>query len=347
MKKIVLFSIVAAFSAIIQVSELFALVQANGFIPVSYRQIYYGVENAEVPYKVINTGNEDIVKIKIIVPSGFTFVSLGTLSIGNNTTYKTWTASQSGGVVTLAAVNPSDAITVNEYVSISIFVSTKYGFQAPTTWGCVISNVSETAAQAQELNIGDMKVSIIVLSVEPSPYTSVLLPGATTNIGAILLDDYGNPMENEPVNFSVISGNGHIISDLPQLTDDKGKVIITYEASSNEGIDRLQASFTNKTTAYFTIQVKDSTPQLIVNKIPADLSSVSNVKNQTGIELSCLNDMIPQYKIDEGSWYDYTSPITLTGSSLGYHTLYYRNKDANGKTGQTSSHRFCHKHYPR
>ena len=82
------------------------------------------------------------------------------------------------------------------------------------------------------------------LTINLTPVTATNTVGTEHNITATVKNSSGDPLVNEKVNFSVISGPNSPLSG-SGITDSKGQVTFMYTGNGGIGIDKIQASVTN------------------------------------------------------------------------------------------------------
>jgi hypothetical protein len=354
MKKIILLSIMLlsvcrisadslkpGFLSDLYFSTAVSAVSASGLINPTLerpakREIFTGSTGSTVPYKFTNLSSENLVKITIIIPVGFTYVSCSAVSASSN---KTWLPIFSGGTLSLNPASPVDYLSQNEYIQPHIIVATQAEPLNPTKWNALADFIaSGTGIPVTEVNPGDMQAAIISLSLTSNVNVKNVVPTGTFGVTAQLQDDTNANIPNEPIIFSIISGVGSFLGTgtgtVTATTDTLfGKAGVEVITGASDSVT-VRASYISRKIADVSVNVISTSPSLT-----GELSFIKNGiiygKTTTNFTFPSVTNLTTEYSKDGGIWTVYSVPITF--SSTGTHTVSYRFIDESGIKGSIFS----------
>jgi len=283
-------------------------------------------------YTITNTNVERIANINIIIPIGFSYVSLGTLTVTGS---KTWSTAFYGGVITLNAQTTGDSLNTGENISVPIMVSTQAAGLAPTTWPVILAGYVSGTFSATEAVSGDMKVNIAAYTLTITSDSTVILPSGTITVKGNLLDINAAPKSGANINYIILSGDAVITSLTSLTTDLSGNTYLTVKMGPTGGKVTVRGIYgvNNITDAVF--EVITTTPSLAAKNLSYESNGIIYAKAVTKFALQGVNGVTLEYKIDDGIWQAYT--VEFSVASLGLHTIYYRYSDPNGSKGMSGS----------
>ncbi|MCX5776189.1 MAG: hypothetical protein NTX32_00930, partial [Candidatus Firestonebacteria bacterium] len=209
--------------------EIFAISAAGLITP----HLVAGQSLVPFTYRITNTslGIGVIKRIRITIPSGFTYVSTGAITAGG----KNWTAAYASNVITLNPQTSADYINKTEFVQVVISVTTASAVQAATAWPVSITGSNDIILAAAEAAAGDMQVAITMLSA-----TGVITPHAVSSGMASQLMNYvvTNTNVGSITGLNIIIPAGFTYVNLGILTITGGK---SWSAAYSNGVITLTA----------------------------------------------------------------------------------------------------------
>ena len=135
---------------------LYAL-PSTAYIELSPREMWYGETNQVIDYKLTNGDTRQIKSLKILVPSGFTYVSSQMGAVSSN---KYWEITGfSANEIGLVALGEGNYLVTNEYLTLKITVNAQNDSLPPTEFGCMVVYNDNNTGSAVEKEYGSSKIT--------------------------------------------------------------------------------------------------------------------------------------------------------------------------------------------
>ncbi|MFH1860233.1 MAG: FlgD immunoglobulin-like domain containing protein [bacterium] len=304
---------------------------------ISPHEVYAGKPNQIMNCQIINNNSARISKIQVIIPYGFTFASLSVPQCSDK--HKVWNATHNGQDVVLSPVTISDCLLNGESIQVEITVKVMEGEQESVSCPCMITSGSFTIS-AFELKKGDGQVRITAYRLEADAFPRVILLGGTATIIARLAEiATSKPYFNGPVEFSIVSGTGAVLSGDPIVyTNPQGSATINLISGTSTGTVTVQIKYRQYDIKTVDIRIVSNVPKIIPGKDGFIKQNEVIVKPITPISLVSEEGFDLKYKIDkgdDGTWTTYTGSFIV--GTPGVHRIDYACVDAMGNPGPIMS----------
>jgi len=291
--------------------------------------IAYANAAQTINYKITNAGDSAISQIRITIPTGFTYINVGTPATNN----QSWTATGSniGQFVLLTPNSVGDYLSPGAWLTVPITVRTKANEQLPVKWQSVITNNDGRMAWVQEENEGDSEVAIAAYTLKVATDTITVLPGGTATIKVRVV----YPQTETPISGAIVSGVIGSQTVGTASTNDKGYAVLNIPAgtTTTEIFVKVICGLFNIGTISF--QVVSPIPTIIVGTNSFSKDGVIYAKPSTIFEMKPFGNLKQEYKMDNGSWGTFSPPFYI--NSPGKHQIFCRYVDESGKAGTESS----------
>ncbi len=292
--------------------------------------IAYCSTTAIVTCRINNTNVDTVAAVNIIIPSGFTYVSLGSVAASSG---KNWVSSFGSGMITVQAVSAADYLVNGDSIIVLVTVSTQAAAQLPTAWPVIVTDSAGGTAAATEVVAGDMKINLIAYFLTVTPDAPSMLALGVVSIKANLVDTAYVPKVGALITFSVVSGTGTTSATLV-ATDGSGNAYIALTAGDGDGVITVRAVYGVNNSTDATIKVA-TYPSLTSSNLSFVKNNIIYAKPTTLLSLAGITGLNLEYQIDNGSWVTYAVPFLI--GTPGNHTVYFRYFDGNGARGKKNS----------
>ena len=224
-------------------------------------------------------------------------------------------------LVNLAAVLASDSTSL---ASSSLSVG-----QATLTGGSVVVNEFYTRAQGIRVRVRDagskegfsgtvqIGAAIAYQVVNVSGDGIDIVAGTTRTLTGRVVDSYNNPVQNQTVSFTAVSGGGDFAGGTTAQSDINGTVVKGFNTGNVVGINVARASILDGNpigveTTDFTVSTKAGALDNY-EVVPVDPLKINLVANETTSVIARARDQYNNYRIQDNTT---VVGLTATGSAV-------------------------------